>query len=83
MGLWFTEAKLEGVVLKAAWHWGSDNSVVNDRPGEPSRTQLYVGFPSLTGDPKECVREGSGNGRLSPYGPRWGTSEGSLLYRGI
>jgi hypothetical protein len=28
MGLWFTKAEVEGVVLKAAWHWGSDSSDV-------------------------------------------------------
>jgi len=35
MGLWSTQAKVEGIVLKAAWHWGSDSSVVNDPLGEP------------------------------------------------
>jgi len=25
-GLWSTQAKAEGIVLKAAWHWGSDSS---------------------------------------------------------
>jgi len=29
-GLWSTQAKVEGFVLKAAWHLGSDGSVVND-----------------------------------------------------
>ena len=47
-GLWFTEAKVEGL-LKAAWHYGSDSSVVNDWLGEPGRTTLYVGFPSAWG----------------------------------
>jgi hypothetical protein len=45
-GLWFTEAKVDGIVLKAAWHWRSDSSVVNDCLAEPGRIQLYVGFPS-------------------------------------
>jgi len=45
-GLWSTHAKVEGIVLKAAWHWGSDISVVNDCLGEPGRTTLYVGLPS-------------------------------------
>jgi len=45
-GLWSTQAKMEGLVLKAAWHWGRDCSVVNDPLGEPGRTPLYVGLPS-------------------------------------
>jgi hypothetical protein len=47
--LWSTQAKVEGIVLKAAWHWGRDNSVVNDPPGEPGRTPFYVGLPSAWG----------------------------------
>jgi len=34
-GIWPTQAKVEGIVLKAAWHWGSNSSVINDPPGEP------------------------------------------------
>jgi hypothetical protein len=45
-GLWSTEAKVEGIVLRAAWHWGRDSSVVNDPLGELSRTPLYVGLPA-------------------------------------
>jgi hypothetical protein len=41
-GLWSTQVKVEGIVMKAAWHWGSDRSVVNDPLGEPGRTPLYV-----------------------------------------
>jgi hypothetical protein len=48
-GLWSTRAKEEGVMLKAAWHWGSDSSVVNETLREPGRTQLYVGLPSAWG----------------------------------
>jgi hypothetical protein len=48
-GLWSTQAKVEGIMLKAAWHWGSDSSVVNKPLGEPGRTPLYVGFPSTWG----------------------------------
>jgi hypothetical protein len=29
-GLWSTQAKVESIVLKAVWHWGSDSSVTND-----------------------------------------------------
>jgi hypothetical protein len=29
-GLWSTEAKVWGIVLKDAWHWGGDSSVAND-----------------------------------------------------
>ena len=38
-----------GIVLKAAWHWGSDSSVVNDALEEPGRTPLYVGLTSAWG----------------------------------
>ena len=48
-GLWSTKAKVEGIVLKVAWHWGSDGSVVNDLPGEPVRTPLNVDLPSTCG----------------------------------
>jgi hypothetical protein len=33
-GLWSTQAKVEGIVLKAALHWGRDCSVVNDLLGK-------------------------------------------------
>jgi hypothetical protein len=33
---------MEGIVLKATWHWGSDSNVINDPLGEPGRTPLYV-----------------------------------------
>jgi hypothetical protein len=48
-GLWFTQAKVEGIVLKAAWHWGSDNNVINNPLGEPGHTPLFVGLPSVWG----------------------------------
>jgi len=38
---------------------------------------------SFTWDPEGCIKNGSGNGRLSTRGPRWGTREGTLLYRGF
>ena len=46
-GLWFTQAKVEGIVLKAAWHCGSDGSVINYALGEPDSTPLYVGLLSV------------------------------------
>jgi hypothetical protein len=49
MGLWSTQAKVEGTVLKAAWHWGIESSVVNDPLGEPGHTSLFVGLPSTLG----------------------------------
>ena len=49
-GLWSTHAKVEGIVLKAAWQWGSDSSVVNDPLGEPGRTPLFVGWRSVDGN---------------------------------
>jgi hypothetical protein len=48
-GLWSTQAKVEGIVLKAAWHWGRDCSVVNDPLGEPGCTPLHVGLLSTWG----------------------------------
>ena len=48
-GLWSTQAKVEGIVLEAAWHWSSDSSVANDPLGEPGRTPMYVGLPSTWG----------------------------------
>jgi len=49
MGLWSTQAKVEVIMQKAAWHWGRDCSVINDPLGEPGRTPLYVGLPSTWG----------------------------------
>jgi hypothetical protein len=48
-GLWSTQAKVEGIVLNAAWHWGRDSSVVNDPLGKSGRTALYVGHPFAWG----------------------------------
>jgi len=31
-------------MLKAAWHWGSDSSVINNPLREPVCTPLYVGL---------------------------------------
>ena len=42
-------AKVEGIVPRAAWHWGRDSTVVNDPLGEPGRTPLYVGLLSTWG----------------------------------
>ena len=49
MRFWSTQAKVEGIVLKVAWHWGRDSSAVNDSVGEPGSTPLYVGFLSVWG----------------------------------
>jgi hypothetical protein len=46
MGIWSTQTKVEGIVLKAAWHWGSNSSIVNGPIGEKGRTRCYVGLPS-------------------------------------
>jgi len=40
---------LEGIVPRAAWHWGRDSSVINDPLEEPGRTPLCVGLPSASG----------------------------------
>jgi len=49
MELWPTQAKVEGIVPRAAWHWGRDSSVINDPLGVPGRTPLYVGLLSVWG----------------------------------
>jgi hypothetical protein len=41
-GPWSTEAKVWGIVPKAAWHWGGDSSVTNDPLGAPGSTPPYV-----------------------------------------
>ena len=46
MGLWSTQAKVESIVLKATWHWGSDSSVVNDSLGR-TRPHTTVFKPSV------------------------------------
>jgi len=48
-GLWSTQAKVEGIMPRAAWHRGRDSSVVNDPLWEPDRTTLYAGLPSAWG----------------------------------
>ena len=48
-GLWSTQAKVEGIVVKAAWHWGNDSTVVNNTLGETGRTSFYVGLKSAWG----------------------------------
>jgi len=47
MGLGSTQEKMEGIMLKVAWHWGSDCSVINDPLGEPGCTPLYVGLLTM------------------------------------
>jgi len=49
MGLWSTQAKVEGIMPKTAWHWGSESRVINDPLGEPGRTPLYVSLLSTWG----------------------------------
>jgi hypothetical protein len=49
MGLWSTQTKVEGIMLKAAWHWGSESSIIDDPLGEPDHTLLYVGLQSSWG----------------------------------
>jgi hypothetical protein len=48
-GFWSTQAKVEGIVPRAAWHWGSDSNVINDHLGEPGHTLLCVGLSSTWG----------------------------------
>jgi len=42
MGLWSTPTKVEGIALKAAWHWGSYSSVIRDGLEEPGLTPLVT-----------------------------------------
>jgi len=49
MGLWSTQTKVEGIMLRAAWHWGRDSSVIKDPVEEPGRTPLCVGLLSTWG----------------------------------
>ena len=49
LGLWSTQAMVEGIVLKAAWHWGSDSSVISNPLREPGFTTLYIGLRSTWG----------------------------------
>ena len=44
MGLWSTQAKVDGIVLTTAWHWSRGSSFVNYPCGEPGHTPLYVGL---------------------------------------
>jgi len=44
-----TQAKVEGILLTAAWLWGRDSSVTSDTLGEPDRTPFYVFLPSAWG----------------------------------
>ena len=39
-GLWSTQSKVEVIVLKAAWHWGSNRSVINDSLGKKASTNF-------------------------------------------
>jgi hypothetical protein len=44
---------------------------------------VLSGYLFFTGDSKRYVKEGSGNGPLSPYEPRCGTwSEGGVSFTG-
>ena len=49
MGPWSTPVKVKGIMLKAAWHCGSDSCIVNDPLVEPGHTPLYVGLLSTWG----------------------------------
>jgi len=47
--LWSTQAKVEGIMPRAIWHWGRKSSAVNNPLGEPSHTLLYVRLLSAWG----------------------------------
>jgi hypothetical protein len=42
--LWSTQAKVEGIMLKAAWHWGSDSSVVTIPLGNQAAPHCMYAF---------------------------------------
>jgi hypothetical protein len=48
-GLLSTQAMVEGIIPRAAWHWNRNSSVINDPLGEPGCTPLYVGLLSVWG----------------------------------
>jgi hypothetical protein len=55
-----------------------------DEGGSRSRVSMSVGAlegggGSFTGEPGGCVKEGSGDGHLSPYRPHWGTWKGAHI----
>ena len=47
--LWSTQAKVQGIMLKAARHCSSNISIVNNPLGQPGCTTLYVGLQSMWG----------------------------------
>jgi len=49
-GLWSTQAKVEGIVPKAAWHWGRDSSVIMISLGNQA-TLHYMQALSVRGAP--------------------------------
>jgi hypothetical protein len=42
-----TQAKVLGIVLRAAWHWGDDSSAANNLLGALGSTSLYLCLPSI------------------------------------
>jgi hypothetical protein len=48
-GHWSPQAKVRGIMPRAAWHWGSDSSIVNDPTGAPGSTPLYLCLPPIQG----------------------------------
>jgi hypothetical protein len=48
-GLWSAQARVEGIVPRAEWHWCRGSSVINGPLGEPGHTPLYVGLLSVWG----------------------------------
>jgi len=73
-GLWSTQAKVEGIVLKAAWRWSSDSNAVNNPLGESGRTPLFVGYPSACGSV-------DGDYMFSPHFVGWLLSGDSGRYK--
>ena len=51
-GLWSTQAKVEVILQRAAWHWGRDSNVINDPLGNQPhpivcRPSVYLGLLRL------------------------------------
>jgi len=82
-GLCSTQAKVEVIVLKAAWHWDNDSSDTNDTLGEPGRTTLHIILPSAWGSMdldrvfSPILWEASLTGDSDSY--KWISGDGSSL----
>jgi hypothetical protein len=96
-GLWSTSTKVEGIVLKAAWHWGSYSSVIKDPLEEPGLWSAWgsgdsdcmftpiMWENSLSGDSERYEWMNKPMAlemeHLSPYSPHWANLDGGSCTR--